>query len=488
MIACANAASLQIARATERLPEMQVRLSLGASWHRLLQQLLVESFIISMAGAISGIVLAAVATAAIRSAYQLQFPRFNELAVHPAVVAAIVLLALVAGLLTSLTPALSIHRKTAAAGTQHTTTPRNLFTHLLVILQITLTSVLLITCGLFVRTFKALQEVPLGFDPRHVTTLVLMPVDSHQSPALLHQTDTLLLEQFENLPGVASAAMQTAIPFSNYSVSLNGDTDVDGRAYQKGDKALYTIVSSNFVRASGIHLLEGQGFLSVDADSATMVAMVNQAFVNRFLPGRNPLDVTLRMHNDPSDIPPPLPGPLKIVGVLEDELQGQNLGSTSEPMVYVDDLQIPKDSPFLDLFSIESQFAIRSSLPQDVLDKEIHAALQQAAPDMAEMQLQPMEEGIAASLGERRVALRIVSGFGVAALLLAGIGIYGLLNYIVTLRRKEIGIRMAVGSSRGKVTRLILRQAAHIHRFGADSRYCGGLGCWTRGPLLPVRR
>lgn len=468
LIACANAANLQIARATERLAEMQVRSALGASFPRLLQQLLIESLIVSLVGAAVGGVLAVAAIAAIRAAYAGRFPRFNELAMHPAVFSTLALLALVAGILASLAPAWSIGRRTVAAGSQRTTTPRNRVSGFLVVLQITLTCILLVTCGLLVRTFRALKQVPLGFDPHHVTTLVLMPQDDHQPSERLRQIDTRLLDRFEALPGVEAAAMQTSIPFSNYSASLDGTTDVSGRAFHKGDSAFYSIVSSGFVRASGIHLLRGRGFQPEDDGSAAMVALVNQAFVEKFLAGRNPLGVALRMHRSPGDKESdvPLTGTLTVVGVVQNELQGQNLGSTFEPMVYLDDLQIPKGSAFLEIFGMMSQFAIRSPLPQDVLDKEIRTTLKQVAPDVAEMQLQPMEKGIAASLGERRLALRLVSGFGAMALLLAAIGIYALLAYAVTLRQREIGIRMALGCSRTGVTRLILGQAARLVLWG----------------------
>jgi len=477
LIACANAANLQIARATERLAEMEVRSALGASFPRLLQQLLVESLVISMAGASVGGGVAVAATAAIRGAYAERFARFDEIGVHPAVLAALALLAVMAGLLGSLAPALRIRRTTAVVRTQRSITTRNRASGALVIFQVALTCILLVTCGLFVRTMHALEQVPVGFDPHHVTTLVLMPLDSNQPPATLRQTDTLLLARFQTLPGVEAATMQTRIPFSDYGFSLSGTTDVSGRAFEKNDVASYTVVSSSFLQASGIQLLRGRGFEAQDDGDGAIVVLVNQAFVRRFLPGRNPLGVTLRMHRDPGDKDSDLPvrGNMTVIGVVQNEIQGP-LGSAFDPMVYLDDLQLPRDSSFLGLYGIASQFAIRSRLPEGVLDKEIRATLKQIAPDMAEMQLQPMEKGIAASLEERRLALRLVSGFGAMALLLAAIGIYGLLAYTVTLRRKEIGIRMALGSSRTGVARLVLKQAGRTVLWGVIP---GIAGAWA---------
>lgn len=211
-----------------------------------------------------------------------------------------------------------------------------------------------------------------------------------------------------------------------------------------------------------------------------MVALVNQAFVHKFLSGRNPLGVSLNFHRDPGE---KHPDPLEIqtstiVGVVQNELQGQSLGAAFQPMVYLDYRQIPKSSQFLGVFSFVSQFAIRSRLPQSVLDHELRTALKQLAPNMAEMQLQPMETGIANSLGTRTLALRLVSGFGGLALLLAAIGIYGMLAYAVTLRRREIDVRMALGSSRTGVTRLVLRHAGLLVLIGIPP---GIAGAWAVG-------
>lgn len=478
-IACANAASLQIARAMERLPEMQVRSALGASFARLLQQLVVESLIVSFGGAVVGSALAFAAIAAIRRAYGDRFPRFQELAVHPSVLAAVVLLAMVAGLLASLAPAFSTRRRTVAvAAARRTVTSRNRASAVLVTIQIALTCVLLVTCGLFVRAFLALRQVPLGFDPRHVTTLVVMPQHAQQPQESLLEDNELLLHRLTSLPGVEAAAMQTSVPFSTFASSLTGTTDVSGRAFQKSDFANYSVVSSDFVRASGIPVMRGRGFLPQDDGSANSVVLVNQTFVDKYLVGRNPLGVEVKMHRDPTDKDSDIPllGNFTIVGVVQNEMQGSDLASDFQPMIYLNNMQLPKDSMFLQIYGMMSQFAIRSPLPQDVLNKEIRAALKQTAPDMAEMQLQPMEEAIANSLAERRLALRLVSGFGAMALILAAVGIYGMLAYTVNTRRREIGVRMALGSSRTGVSRLVLKQAG---RMVAWALVPGIAGAWA---------
>lgn len=480
LIACANAANLQIARATGRIAEIEVRSALGASFGRLLQQVVTESVVVSLLGAALGGALAYALVALIRHAYGQQFSRFDELAIHPAVFAACALLAVLVGVLVALAPMLNIRRQARVGLTTTRTTRKSRIPGMLVAVQIALTCVLLATSGLFVRTFRALQQVDLGFDPHGVTTLVLMPEDPHKDPEASRQTITHLLDRFQALPGVQSATMQTSIPFSNFNVTLNGTTEVNGRAFHEGDNAFYSMVSNNFIHASGVHLIQGRGFLPHDDASGTAIALVNQSFVKKYLTGRNPMGAIVKFHREPNDKDSEtwfLQG-LTVVGVVEDELQGGDLDAPFQPMVYVDYLQLPKTSMLGQVFSFASEFAVRSTLPQATLDKELRAAIKQVAPDMTEMSLQPMEEAIANSLNQRRLALRLVTGFGAVALLLAAIGIYGVLAYSVAQRRREIGIRMALGSSRAGVIRMVAWQAGLMVLGGL---VLGAVGAWPAG-------
>ena len=480
LISCANAANLQIARATGRMPEMNVRSALGASFGRLLQQVATESAVLSLIGAMLGGALAYALIGAVRAGYGSRFARFDELTVHPEVFAISAALALLAGVVASLAPALGIRRHTDVGLMTKRATQRSRLPGLLVALQIALTCVLLVTSGLFVRTLRALQEVKLGFDPRGVTSMVLMPEDQHIAPEAARQTVARLLERFGALPGVESATMQSSLPFSNFNVSLNGRTDVNGRVFHDGDTAFYSLVSANFVRASGIHLLRGRGFMPEDDSSGAAVILVNQAFVDKFLTGRDPLGTSIMMHRDPGDKDSDMPftSAMTVVGVVENELQGGDLGAPFEPMVYLDYLQLPSSSGFTSLFSMVSQFAVRSTLPQAVVDKELRAAIKEVAPNMTELGLQPMSDAISGSLQQRRLALRMAAGFGGVALILSAIGIYGVLAYSVSLRRREIGVRMALGSSRAGVVRLVFQQAGKMVLLGLVP---GAAAAWAAG-------
>ncbi len=372
LIACANAANLQIGRAAGRMPEMNVRSALGASFARLLQQLMVESMLISLVGAAVASVLAYAALQLVRHTYGQQFPRFDELSIHPVVLAGTALLAVLVGVLASVAPALSVRRQTAAANSRTVTqTPR--LPALLVALQVALTCVLLVVSGLFVRTLQSLENVNLGFDAHHVTTLVAMPENQNEDPQLARQIATRLLHRFESLPGVQSVTLQTEVPFSSYSMTLNGSTEITGRGYQQGDAAFYSLVSTNFVQTSGIHLLRGRGFLPADESSAGVVVLVNQAFVQKYLQMRDPMGASLRFHRNPGETDADLPfvEPMTVVGVVENEVQGGDLGAPYEPLVYLDYLQLPQSSFLGEVLTMSNQFAVRSALAPATLAAEL---------------------------------------------------------------------------------------------------------------------
>jgi ABC-type antimicrobial peptide transport system permease subunit len=172
---------------------------------------------------------------------------------------------------------------------------------------------------------------------------------------------------------------------------------------------------------------------------------------------------------------------MSVVGVVENEVQGGDLGAPYKPMVYLNNLQLPKGSFFEELFNMAAQYAVRSNLSQDALAAELRAVLRRDAPGMAEMSLQPMSEGIEKSLGQRRLAMRLVGGFGVAALMLSAVGIYGVLAYSVARRKREIGIRIALGSTRSKAAGLVMQQAGAMVALGLLP---GLVGAWCAGYAL----
>ena len=177
----------------------------------------------------------------------------------------------------------------------------------------------------------------------------------------------------------------------------------------------------------------------------------------------------------------PLKGSLTVIGVVENELQGGDLGAPFQPLVYINYRQLLPGTPFLQAFNMAEEFAIRSTISQSALDSQLRIVIHQVAPDMTEMLLQPIAESIEGSLSQRRLALQLVAGFGAVALLLAAIGIYGVLAFSVIQRRKEIGIRMALGSSRVGAVHLIAYQAGQMILVGF---LVGAAAAWPAGRAI----
>jgi predicted permease len=483
LIACANAANLQIARAVGRVPEVMIRSALGAGFGRLLQQLVAENVFISVGSAVVGSGFAYGATTWMRSVYGPEFTRFDELEVRPEVLAVLGVLAIVLGVATSLVLALKIRRQTRASFAMRTVTRGSRVPGVLVAVQVCLTCVLLVVCGLLVRTFQKLENVGLGFDAHNVTTLVLMPGNQQQDPQVSRETETRLLKTFDHLPGVAAATMQTSLPFSNYTVTLTGTTDVTGRVFQADDKADYSLASTNFVKASGIQLLRGRSFVPADESSEDVSVLINRAFADRYFADRNPIGQKIHFHREAKETDADLPfsRSMTVAGVVENELEGGDLGAPYRPMVYLNYLQLPKGSMLSPVFNMSAQYAIRSTLAGNVLASELRAAIRKTAPDMVEMHLSPMQEDVAQSLNQRRLALRLVAGFGLMALVLSSIGVYGVLAHAVALRRREIGIRLVLGCSRTQATQLVTRQAATMVVLGLVP---GLFGAWASARMV----
>ena len=211
-----------------------------------------------------------------------------------------------------------------------------------------------------------------------------------------------------------------------------------------------------------------------------MEVLVNQAFLKKYLGAQEPIGTSIRFHRDRGETDADLPfaQPMTIIGVVENEIQGSDLGAPYQPMVYFNYLQLPKGSLLGAVFSMTAQYAVRSSLAPAVLASELRAAVIREAPTMVEMNLRSMEDGIALSLDQRRLALRLVAGFGVIALALSAVGIYGVLAYSVALRRREIGIRMALGSTRTRAAGMVVRQAGTMVLLGLIP---GIAGAWAAG-------
>jgi predicted permease len=484
LIACANAANLQIVRGAARANEMSLRAALGAGPIRLLQLIATESVLLSLLGAALGFVFSLVLIEWARKTYGFQYARFNELTLHPAVFAGCVVLAILTGLLAAAAPSLTGLRNAGLRRQGVRTVSRLRLSSTLVMAEIALTCMLLVTAGLFLRTFRALETAPLGFDPKDVTSVVLMSETPSISGPVAKVTMERVLDRLSATPGIQAAASQTSVPFSSFNLFFNSTFALSGHVVPKGSSAFVSLISDGYARAMKVPMLQGRSFLPTDREGTLGVCIVNQTFVRRFFRGQQALGNTVQFTSDDPKDPDNrlMNAPLTIVGVAPDAV-AQGLIADRPPTVFIDSRQFPADNEAGSIvFGTAPQFVVRSTLRHATLDREIRNVLKTEAPNMAEMSIQRVEDAMQRSLNDRRLALRLASLFGFAALLLAAIGIYGVLAYSVAQRTREIGIRMALGSSRARTVSLILRQAGMT---AAAGLLIGMAGAWPAG--LAVR-
>jgi hypothetical protein len=279
---------------------------------------------------------------------------------------------------------------------------------------------------------------------------------------------TRLVQDLGALPGVQGATTQTTLPFSHFQFTLMSSFRMPGHVVSPRAQLGVSMVTAGYSHVMHMPILQGRGLSSEDHEGMPLAGVVNEAFVRTYLHGNEAVGQQIDFTNQsPADKGPPfLSQPLTIVGVAQDEVDGPVIGPTG-PTVFIDYRQFPATSEMAPmLFGFE---------------RAVRAVLRRDAPEMAEMGITSVEQALETSLSQRQLALRLAAAFGAVALLLAAVGIYGVLAYSVAQRKREIGIRMALGSSRAGAMRLVARQAAGMVLAGLA---LGFAGSWPAGKAI----
>jgi putative ABC transport system permease protein len=467
LIACANVANLLLARSAARRRELAIRVALGANRARLARQLLAESLALAIAGGLLALVVARLALSALLRLAPEDLPRAAEIGLDPAALAFTAIASIGTGLLFGLAPALSASTPPAAAlheasrgaaGGRRSSRLRRA----LVVSELTLAQILLGAAGLLIASFVRLAATDAGFAPTGLLTMqVALTAEKYSDPARREQFYDAALQELRALPQVSAAGSVMVLPIEgsrNRGVWIVGRPDPPPGQNQSVD---FQIVSDEYFRALGVPIVRGRGFGPADARNAEPVTVINLAMASRFWPGEDPIGKQIRFGG-------PVPIPRTIVGIVGD-VRHRGLHRATDPQAF-----IPYRQDFEPLWK-SGAFAIRTADDPAALTAAARAAIARVDPDQPVGRIRTMEDVVARSMAPRRFTMTLATALAGLAAALAGVGTYGLLAWLVASRRREIGIRMALGAAPRSILGMIVGQALGLAGVSAALGLIGAL-------------
>ena len=459
LIACTNVANLLLVRASAREREIGIRTALGAGRGRLIRQMLTESVVLSLVGAVVGIALARVGVSLLAAMAAQSFPRLGETHIDLTALTFTIVVALATGILFGLFPAFQSARSATQdvlkEGSQTSTAGRGRLRlrRVLVAAEVALSLLLLVGAGLLIKSFMRLQGVDAGFDPSGVLTMrIVVPAARYSQPDQVRSFYREVLRRVSALPGVTKVGASNGIPLSGSGGS--GTTTIDNPAFpdDRGTpEADQRIVTPGYFEAMGMTILSGRMFDERDSETGQPVAIIDETMARTFWPSEDPIGKRIKRGGRQSTQPW-----LTIVGVAR-HVRYRTLEEPSRVQLYMPHSQVPTTGMSL---------AIKTHLEPRTLSTSVQREVIAVDPEQPVWAIRTMDELMATSVMRRQLIMTLLTLFAGIALMLAAVGIYGVISYWVTQRSHEIGIRVAIGASRLDVLKMVLGQSMSVVLIG----------------------
>ena len=449
VISCANVANLLLARATHRSSEMAIRSAIGANPGRIVRQSLVESVLLSICGAAAGIVVAQACVVGLRRFGPTDVPRLHDVMLHPVVLLFALVLSVVTAIFSGIVPAWRLAHVAPQACLKESTqagpargTQR--LQNSVATVEIAAALVLLIAGGLLLRSFVRLVDSPFGFDPKGVFVVrTLFDRARYPDPVRRQAAQKELLDRLSHLPGVTSVASASHLPLSD---TRQIGFRLEHAAPDDYHWAENSMVSPGYFRSMGISLIEGRDFTEQDRHDTPSVAIISEKMARQYFPGRSAVGQRFQWGN--RDL-------FTIAGVAAD-VHISALDADPPPMIYTSMFQVESGA------SGRNAFVVRSNGEEQGLFQEVQQQVWSVDKDLPIYNTTTLEKLVSGSLAQRRFTVLLLGSFAVIAVLLAAIGLFGVMSYLVAERTREFGVRMALGADRASIYWQVLKRAAEL--------------------------